>query len=172
MAWIKRSLVAFTCLGLLTACSPKKAGADTHEWSVTALNGDKMTGCLAQDVKPGMLGYIDIEALPDFDVATFESLSVGLDESERTGKKRSYLVDMTNVHHPLGAWGEHREDKIKHCNAYPAPKGATEWYFSQQTGELIVKYRLFSIGDKMVFIDARTRAAKPKKEWVPNVHKD
>jgi len=49
MASINHGLAAaLICIGMLTACAPKKEGADTHVWNVTALNGDKMTGCLAE----------------------------------------------------------------------------------------------------------------------------
>ena len=116
-----------------------------------------MTGCLAEDVKSDMLGYIDIEALPSFDIQTFKDLQFDLDDWLAAGKKgtRSGLANMSRSHHPAGLRSK-REDKIKHCDAYPPPKGSIEWYFSQHTGELAVKYRLFSLGDKMVFIDART----------------
>ena len=61
MGWINQSLTAISCLGILIACAPKKEGANTHAWEVTAKNGDKMVGCLAEDVTPDILGYIDID---------------------------------------------------------------------------------------------------------------
>ena len=157
MALIKQSLAAIACLGILIACGPKKEGANTHAWEVTAKNGDKMIGCLAEDVTPNVLGYIDIEALSDFNITTFQALMIGIDEWEKSGKKvtRSGLANMSRTHHPAGL-RDTREDKIRHCDAYPPPKGTTEWYFSQHTDDFSVEYRLFSLGDKFVFIDART----------------
>ena len=157
MGWINQSLTAISCLGILIACAPKKEGANTHAWEVTAKNGDKMVGCLAEDVTPDILGYIDIESLPDFDIATFEALSIGVEEWEKSGKKvtRSGLANWSQYSHPIGL-RDTGEDKIKHCDAYPPPKGTTEWYFSQHTDDFSVEYRLFSLGDKFVFIDART----------------
>jgi len=157
MALINQSLTAISCLGILIACAPKKEGANTHAWEVTAKNGDKMVGCLAEDVTPDILGYIDIESLPDFDIATFEALSIGVEEWEKSGKKvtRSGLANWSQYSHPIGL-RDTGEDKIKHCDAYPPPKGTTEWYFSQHTDDFSVEYRLFSLGDKFVFIDART----------------
>ena len=156
MGWIKQSLAAISCLGILIACAPKKEGANTHAWEVTAKNGDKMIGCLAEDVKPDVLGYIDIEALPNFDIKTFEGFESGAEEYLKTGKIQTHLVDVTNgSSHPAGLrWT--REDKIRHCTSYPPPEGSIEWSFFQQTGEFSVVYRLFSLGDKFVFIDART----------------
>ena len=163
MALIKQSLAAILCLGMLIACGPKKEGADTHAWEVTAQNGDKMVGCLAEDVTPDLLGYIDIEALPNFDVKTFENFESGANEYLKSGKIQTHLVDMSNAgSHPAGLRWK-REDKIRHCEAYPPPEGTKEWYLSKRTGDLAVRYRLFSVGEKMVFIDARTRIAKINK---------
>jgi len=166
MALIKQSLAAILCLGMLIACAPKKEGAPTHIWNVTAQNGDKMVGCLAEDVTPDVLGYIDIEALPNFDIKTFEALKIGIEEWEKSGKTviRSGLANRSKVHHPFGGKSHPQEEKFRHCASYPSPKGATEWYFFQfKYSETTVAYRLFSVGEKMVFIDARTRIAKSKK---------
>ena len=156
MGWINELSVSLICVSLLMACAPKKEGADTHVWSVTAQNGDKVVGCLAEDVTPDVVGYIDIEALPNFDIATFENMEVGLDQHLKTGEHKVYLTEWSGGGHPAGLKWK-REDKIKHCESYPPPKGASEWYFSQQISGISVQYRLFSLGDKMVFIDARTR---------------
>lgn len=107
-----------------------------------------------RDVTPDVLGYIDINTLPNFDIKTFKDLEIGLDEHLKTGKHQVYLAGVSS--HPAGLrWT--REDKIKHCDSYPEPEGSTEWYFSQQVSGLSVQYRLFSVDEKMVFIDARTR---------------
>ncbi len=161
MALINHGLAALICIPMLTACAPKKVGAETHVWNVTAQNGDKMVGCLAEDVKPGVLGYIDIEALPDFNITTFEAFNVDL-ESRKRGIADRGLANRSRTHHPFGL-RDTREDKIKHCDAYPAAQGATEWYLTLYMKDLTVGYRFFSLGDKMVFIDARTKPAyKPK----------
>ncbi len=125
MALINHGLAALACAGVLMACAPKKVGADTHVWNVTAQNGDKMTGCLAEDVKPDVLGYIDIEALPDFNITTFEAFESGYEEYKATGKSQTHLVGSPFATHPFGL-RETREDGIKHCDAYPSPRGATE----------------------------------------------
>ena len=169
MGLIKQSLSGFVVFGLIVGCSAKRVGADTHKWSVTAQNGDKAVGCLAEDVAANLPGYIDLESLPNFNITTFKSLGVNLEESRKTGKPRSGLVDMSKGG-GVGTWNA--EDYVRHCDAYPPPEGTTEWFFIQQTEKLAVRYRLFSLGEKMVFIDARTREDKPKKPWIPNVHKD
>lgn len=173
MGWINHSFVIFTIITILIACTPKKEGADTRIWTVTAQNGDTMTGCLAEDVTPDVVGYLDIQTLPNFDIETFENLVFDVDDWFAAGKKgiRSGLANITNVNHPAGLRWTH-EDKVKHCGSYPPPQGTEEWYFSQHISGLSVQYRLFSLGDKMVFIDARTREDKPKKKWVPNVHSE
>ncbi len=162
MVSINRGLAALICVGLLTACAPKKVGAETHLWNVTAQNGDKMVGCLAEDVTPDVLGYIDIEALPDFNITTFEGLNTTYEESRKPNIPYRGLANRSRTHHPWG-FRDTREDKIKHCGAYPAPQGATEWnLFVITNTKTTVEYRLFSLGEKMVFIDARIEAADPK----------
>lgn len=168
MVLIRCSLLTPLCCAFLAACAPKKVGADTHIWSVTAQNGDIMTGCLAEDVTPDVFGYIDISALPNFDIATFEDFKFGVDdyiawkkENPRI-KRPTYrsLLNMTRSRsgHPVpGMKLPDKEAKVKHCSAYPPPAGTEEWYLSLQTSEEAVQYRFFSRGDKMVFIDARTR---------------
>lgn len=165
MVMIRYCNTVFISICLLAACAPQKVGADTHVWNVTAKNGDKMTGCLAEDIKPDVLGYIDIEALPDFNITTFDALTVDPVESMKTGKIKTYLANMSNTHHPAGL-RDTREDKIKHCDAYPPPKGATEWYFFR-TRYPSVEYRMFSLGDKMVFIDARIDKGRSHKSQKP-----
>ncbi len=163
MVSINHGFAALICGGMLMACAPKKVGADTHVWNVTAQNGDKMTGCLAEDVTPDVLGYIDIEALPDFNITTFETFEVEYKQGERTGKAQRGLSNMSRTHHPWG-FRSTIEDKIKHCDAYPQPSGTTDRYLTLYSKDITVEYRFFSLGEKMVFIDARTKPAyEPKK---------
>ncbi len=163
MVSINRGLAALICVGLLTACAPKKVGAETHVWNVTAQNGDKMTGCLAEDVTPDILGYSDIEALPDFNITTFEAFNTTHEEAQKSGLPYRGLSNMSRAHHPWG-FRSTREDKIKHCDAYPQPQGTTDRYLTVYNKDITVEYRFFSLGEKMIFIDARTKPAyKPKK---------
>jgi len=156
MGWIKHLITSILMASALSACAGSE-GAPTHSWEVTALNGDKMIGCLAVDVKPDMIGYYDLSQFPDFSLETFEALEVDYDTFRRTGETRVELTHMKGSR----VKGYPDPEKLRRkCNHYPLPESfrKRDYLFGPITAPRIttVEYRLYEEDGKFIFVDAYT----------------